>query len=155
MYLKCSVLFKITHRKIKIVTNRKFVLLVWSAWNWSRKSTLMLAWRVMTWICVAPTLILGRAFSKGYTTNFPKMPIPPFFFTRARGAKNFVILSQWKTCGPPNFLRVATLASTLVILGFLKSSLQSWTNYLSSSSPSSYSFPHLPTQSCVLLTTLV
>lgn len=31
MYLKCSVLFKITHRKIKIVTNRKFVLLVWSA----------------------------------------------------------------------------------------------------------------------------
>ena len=63
----------------------------------------MLAWRVMTWICVAPTLILRRAFSKWYTINLPKMPTPPPPLRRARQAKKFVILSQWKTwmCAPP------------------------------------------------------
>ena len=43
----------------------------------------------MTWICVAPTLILGRAFSKGYTTNFPKMPTPPFL--REQGARKTLL----------------------------------------------------------------
>lgn len=80
MYLKCSVLFKITHRKIKIVTSRKFVLLVWSACDDLD-------------LCSSHANPRAGVF-EGVYNKFPQNAYPLFFFTRARDAKNFVILSQ-------------------------------------------------------------
>ena len=80
MYLKCSVLFKITHRKIKIVTNRKFVLLVWSACDDLD-------------LCSSHANPRAGVF-EGVYNKFPQNAYSPLFFTRARDAKNFVILSQ-------------------------------------------------------------
>lgn len=78
MYLKCSVLFKITHRKIKIVTNRKFVLLVWSACDDLD-------------LCSSHANPRAGVF-EGVYNKFPQIAYPPLFLREQGTRKTLLFL---------------------------------------------------------------